>query len=244
MALMHRNSLRDFQDSQSMLQAVLERAPRHALPNAWMANWYVLRGQQGWSDDVKRDAHLALNYSRRAIDADPNCSLAFAVDGLVHTNLLKRLDIGLRQYELATDANPNDALAWLLKGTLHAFMGQGEDAVADTQRALKLTPLDPHRYFYDSLSATACLAAHQYERALELAIRSLRANRNKTSTLRAKAVAEWKLEQHGAARATVSALLTLEPNLTISGWLSRSPSAPYPIGADWAQVFSELGIPH
>lgn len=244
MALMHRNSLQDFQASHDMLQMVLERAPRQALPNAWLANWYVLRGQQGWSDDVKRDARIALDYSRRSIDADPTCSLALTVDGLVHTTLLKRLDIGLEQYDLAIEANPNDSLAWLLRGTLHAFMGEGDVAVADTQRALKLTPLDPHRYFYDSLSATACLAAHQYERALELANRSLRVNRNKTSTLRAKAVAQWKLGHSEAARVTVSELLALEPNLTISSWLSRSPSATYPIGADWAHVFSELGIPN
>ena len=243
-ALMHRNSLRDFQDARDMLQAVVERASRQAIPNAWLANWHVLRVQQGWSEDINRDANVALDYSQRSIDADPNCSLALVVNGFVHTNLLKRLDIALERYDLAIQANPNDALAWLLRGTLHAFTGDGDVAVENTQRALKLTPLDPHRYYYDSLSATACLAAHQFERALELANRSLRANRNKTSTLRAKAVAQWQLGHHDAARATAQELLKLEPNLTIGGWLSRSPSAAFPIGAAWAHIFRELGIPN
>jgi DNA-binding SARP family transcriptional activator/TolB-like protein/Tfp pilus assembly protein PilF len=242
-ALMHRNSPEDFRLSEEMLRAVLSRAPRHALPNAWMANWYVLRGQQGWSSDTTRDARQALDFSRRAIDADPDCSLALAVDGLVHTTLLKRLDLGLQQYELAIEANPNDALAWLLRGTLHAFMGKGEVAVADTQRALKLTPLDPHRYFYDSLSATACLAAHQYEQALALANRSLRVNRNKTSSLRAKAIAEWKLGDRAAARQTARRLLELEPNLTMSAWLARSPSAGFEIGKEWFDALRNAGIP-
>lgn len=242
-ALMHRNSLQDFQDSHDMLRAVLERAPQQALPNAWLANWYVLRGQQGWSDDVKRDARVALDYSRRSIDADPNCSLALVVDGLVHTTLLKRLDIGLEQYDLAIEANPNDSLAWLLRGTLHAFRGDGEVAVAETQHALKLTPLDPHRYFYDSLSATACLAAHEYERALDLANRSLRANRNKTSTLRAKAIAEWQLGDKAAACDTGRRLLELEPNLTMSGWSARSPSAQFAIGKEWYAALRNAGIP-
>jgi TolB-like protein len=243
-ALMHRNSLSDFQESHDMLQAVLERAPRQAIPAAWLANWHVLRVQQGWSEDIASDGRIALDYSRRSVDADPSCSLALVVDGFVHTNLLKRLDIGLEQYDLAIEANPNEALAWLLRGTLHAFMGEGDVAVENTQRALRLTPLDPHRYYYDSLSATACLAANQYDRALELANRSLRANRNKTSTLRAKAVAQWQLGHCDAARATAQELLKLEPGLTIRGWLSRSPSADYPIGATWAAVFRELGVPN
>ena len=242
-ALMHRNSLPDFREAYRMLQAVIDRASREAVPNAWLANWHVLRVQQGWSDDVGRDAKVALDYSRRSIAADPQCSLALVVDGFVHTNLLKRLDIAQERYQGALEANPNNPFAWLLKGTMHAFMGDGDLAVSHTERALRLTPLDPHKYYYDCLSATACLAAHQYERALELAESSLRVNRNKTSTLRAKVVAEFQLGRCDAARATTQELLEREPNFTVGGWLSRSPSADYPIGKVWAGIFRELGVP-
>ena len=70
--------------------------------------------------------------TKRALDTDPECSLALAVDGFVHTNLLKRLDIAQERYELALPANPNNSLAWLLKGTLHAFMDEGSTAVECT----------------------------------------------------------------------------------------------------------------
>ena len=71
--------------------------------------------------------------------------------GFVHTNLLKQLDVAEEQYDLALRINPNDGLAWLLKGTLHAFKGEGAIAVEHTERSLKLSPLDPHRYFYARL---------------------------------------------------------------------------------------------
>jgi adenylate cyclase len=242
-ALMHRNSPRDFQSSHDMLQALVERAPRHAIPYAWLANWHVLRVQQGWSEDLSRDANLALDYARRSVDEDPTCALALAIDGFVHTNLLKRLDIALDRYDCAIQANPNEPLAWLLRGTLHAFRGEGDVAVENTQRALKLTPLDPQRYFYESLSATACLAARQFERAIELANRSLGLNCNHTSTLRARAIAEWQLGREDAARATARRLLELEPGLTTSGWLARSPSAPFAIGREWFETLREIGIP-
>jgi len=243
-ALMHRLSQRDFEWARRCLETLIDRAGRQAIPRAWMANWHVLRVQQGWSPDPQQDARLALECTRRALDADPQCSLALTIDGFVNTNLLKRLDIAEERYESAILSNPSDPLAWLLKGTLHAFRGEGQRAVSCTQRALRLSPLDPHRYFYDSLAATAYLAAHQFDRALKHAQRSLRANRTHTSTLRAMAVAQWQLGLYEESRRTAQELLRLEPNLTVDRWLERSPSASYSTGKEWAEVFRQIGVPN
>jgi adenylate cyclase len=241
--LMHRMSLRDFEEAHKLLQALIGRATRQPIAQAWLANWHVLRVQQGWSRNPAQDAQLALDCTKRALDADPGCSLALAVDGFVHTNLLKRLDVALQRYKLAIETNPNNGLAWLLKGTLHAFMGDGREAVENTQRALRLSPLDPHRYFYESLAATACNSAHQYRESLELAQHSLRSNRCHTSTLRTLAIAQWELGLRDEAKKTGQELLTLEPNLTVSGWLERSPSAPYRTGRQWMKVLQAVGVP-
>ncbi|MEJ8572703.1 hypothetical protein [Microbaculum marinum] len=241
--LMHRLSARDFEQARRLLEAVHERAPGRSEPLAWLGKWYVLRVQQGWTDDPKQDAQHALRCTTRALDSDPNSALALTIDGIVNTNLLKRLDLAQDRYEHAIEINRSEALGWLLKGTLHAFRGEGPQAVLDTQRAGMLSPLDPHRYFYDSLAATAYLSNYQYDLALEHANRSLRANRTHTSTLRAAAVAQWRLGRREEAGATIRELLTLEPTLTVRGWLRRSPSADYPIGQEWAAIFREIGIP-
>jgi TolB-like protein len=202
-SLMHSVSRQDFDQARHLLQTLIDRATRQSIPNALLAHWYVLRVQQGWSHDQQRDSYRALESTKKALDNDPNCSLALAIDGAVHTNLLKRLDIARERYELALAANPNDALAWLLKGTLHAFMDEGTNAVQCTALALKLSPLDPRRYYYDSLAASAHLTAGQYQNALALAQRSLRENRSHTSTLRVMAVAQWHLGRQQEARRTV-----------------------------------------
>ena len=242
-ALMHRLSLREFNEANRLLQALIDRGVHQPVPYAWLANWHVLRVQQGWSEDERQDAYLALEATKRALDVDPECSLALAIDGFVHTNLLKKLDVAEERYNHAITANPSDSLAWLLRGTLHAFKGDGLQAVHDTRRALKLTPLDPHRYFYDSLAATACISAGLYAQALEHAQRSLRANRKHTSTLRAVAVSQWQLGMHQEARNTAQELLKLEPTLTVGRWLERAPSAPYRLGQEVASVFRKLGVP-
>jgi adenylate cyclase len=242
-ALMHRLSWHDFGRARDMLHALTERAPRQAVPWAWMAKWYVMRDVQGWCDDPKTERQLALDCARRALDADPRCSLALAVAGLVHTNLLKQFDVASERYELAIKVNPNDSLAWLLKGTLHAFKGEGKPAMSATGHALKLSPLDPLRYYYDALAGTAALSARQYKRAVELCLRSLRASRTHTSTFRALAIAQWELGQRDDARKTVAELMRLEPALTIRQYLERNPSGGFETGKIWSNALRHAGVP-
>ncbi|MBN3751914.1 tetratricopeptide repeat protein [Paraburkholderia sp. Tr-20389] len=241
--LMHRGVSHDFHRARDMLEALIERARRQALPHAWLGKWHVLRFNRGWTDDRTGQAQAALDCTRRALDADPDCSLALTIDGFVHTNLLKQLDVGQRRYERALDVNPNDSLAWLLKGTLLAFEGEGEQAVDATERALRLSPLDPLRYFYESLGATAALSAGRYERAVELAQRSLRVNRTNTSTLRALAIAQALLGDLEAARRTVQEVLVLDPSLTVKSYLDRSPSGAYETGKIWSEALRQAGLP-
>jgi len=241
--LMHRLSLPDFEESHRLLLALIDRGIRHPIPMAWLANWHVLRVQQGWSDDPQQDTYLALEATKRALDIDPDCSLALAVHGFVHVNLLKKFDVAQESYESALTTNPSNALAWLLKGTLHAFKSEGQQAVDHTERALRLSPLDPHRYFYDSLAATACVSARKYDRAFDLAQRSLRANRKHTSTWRVITIAQWQLGQFEEARKSAQELLKLQPTLTVSSWLRASPAADFPVGRAAAEVLRQAGVP-
>ncbi|MCC6195292.1 MAG: hypothetical protein IT518_12560 [Burkholderiales bacterium] len=242
-ALMHRLSPHDFARARQMLDVLTERAPRLAVPQAWLAEWHVLRVQQGWTDDPQAEARLALERTKRALDVDPRCSLALSVDGFINTNLLRRLDIADERYTLALEANPNDALAWLLKGTMHAFRGEAAQAVEMTARARALSPLDPQRYFYESLSATAALAAKDYGQAEALAEHSYRLNRKHASTLRALAISRWQLGKHDAARDTIGELLTIEPSFTITRFVDRSPSTGYWTGKLWADTLRAAGVP-
>jgi adenylate cyclase len=242
-ALMHRISPLASQRAQQMLQALIDRTPRLAAPYAWLAKWHVLRVTQGWADDPQADGKLALDNTKRALDRDATLSLAMTVEGQVNTYILKRLDIAEDRYEAALRENPNDSLAWLLKGTLHAFRDEGKEAVRHTKRALKLSPLDPLKYYFDSLAATAALSAGQYPRALKLAQGSLRLNRTHGSTLRALVTAFWQLGREDEARATVSDLLRIDPAFKVSTFLERSPTAPYKLGKTVAFALKSAGVP-
>jgi tetratricopeptide (TPR) repeat protein len=242
-SLMHSNVLRDFDRARAMLEHLIDRGQRQPLPHAYMAHWWVLRSSQGWSSDPRRDAQAALDCTKRSLENDPDNALALTIDGLVHTNLFQDPESALSRYEAAIQCNPNESLAWLLKGTMHAFKGEGDHAVHDTELALRLSPLDPLKYYYDSLAATAATSAGNYQSAIALAKRSLQRNRTHTSTYRAMAIAQALSGNVDDARKTVEQLLKYEPDFTVSRFIRRSPSSKYAVGQQYAHALRMAGVP-
>ena len=217
-----------------LLELLVERFPHHPLPRTWMAHWHVMKVSQGWSDDVAAEGRFALDCARRAGDSDPNCSIAIAMDGWVHTHLFKRFDIAADRFDVAVEVNPYDSLVWLLKGTMHSFLGQGDEAVLAAERALRLSPLDPRRGYYDCL---------QFDRAIDLSKRSLRVNRLHSSTLRTLICSLVLSDRSEEAREMVAELMKLEPNLTVSGYLARHPAGCSLMGKVWGEALRRAGVP-
>jgi adenylate cyclase len=241
-SMMHHNSITDFDRARQLLEHLIERSKRHPVPRAWLAKWHVLRVMQGWSDNIPNETKLAFDCTKSALDCEPNNALALTVDGLVHTNLGKDAAAAKLRYEAAIEANPNESLAWLLKGTMHAFRGESKEAVENTTHALKLSPLDPFRYYYDSLAATAALSAGAYASAIQLAKRSLKANRTHTSTLRALLIAYAQSGELEQAKLVAAQLLRLEPDFTVAKFLARTPAAGAPLAEIAAKSFQQSGI--
>ncbi len=220
--LLHRFSRTDFDRARLMLEALRDRAPRNAAPAAWLARWHVFRIVQGWSSDVRRDGAQASDFAKRALDHDPKSSLALAMAGSVEAGVNRDMNAARGYYDLALASNPNEPLAWLLKGVAHGFMGDPEAALDSSERALHLTPLDPLRFYYDSLSSSAALGAQDYRRTIELAQRAIRANSMHGSAYRALAIAQVMVNAVDEARETVTRLLAVEPNSNVRQFLERA----------------------
>ncbi|MEY9361364.1 adenylate cyclase [Bradyrhizobium yuanmingense] len=241
--LMHRSSREEFLQTRAVLEELINRHGRIAAPRAWLANWYILRMTRGWSEDRKREAAEALSATRAALDRDPSDALALATEGFVYCHMLKDLDAARKRCEQAVDANPSHALGWLYRGTVDAFKGDGEAAVDAARRALKLSPLDPQRYYFESLGATALLSAHRYEEAEELARSSLILNRMHPSTWRVLAIALVSQGRVAEARDALGKMRELEPHLTVDRYIGRLPNAHLETGRHWARCLEVAGLP-
>jgi adenylate cyclase len=242
-AMMHRTDYHDFDKARLMLEHLIERSKRHPVPHAWLAKWHVLKLAQGWASNTSTEAEKALACTKRALDLDAQSSLALTIDGLVHSNLLKDMDTAAKRHEQALEANPNESLAWLFKAITHSFLGEGSPALESGLRSLKLSPLDPMKYYYDSLVATAALSAGEYEKAIELAKRSLRANKTHTSTYRALALAQVFSGKIPEAIRTVESLRILEPDLTVHSFIDRYPGSKSKHANDYAAALRVAGVP-
>ncbi|MEO9526330.1 winged helix-turn-helix domain-containing protein [Roseibium sp.] len=241
--LMYRLTPREFNQAKTYLEYVSAQVPNHPAPLAWLARWHVLRAVQGWADDPAREASAALHYTGRALDLEPEHGLALVCEGQVLVNLALRLDEAEDRYSAALVSNPNDAQARALRGMLAAFRDRGADAKRDTERALHLAPLDPHRFIFLVQAAGANISVENYARAVTLSKESLRLNRSHSSTIRTLAVAQAGTGDVDSARRTARELLRLQPDIRVSTWLRASPSADYEMGRKVAELMRLAGIP-
>ena len=241
--LMHKLQRKDFLRAREVLEHLCDRWPRVAAPLAWLARWHLFNVLQGWSEAPGVDRQAAFLRSSRALELDVESSIALAVRASIEIGLTRDVDSGIALYEQALRANPSDAHAWMLLGTAHAFKGDGERAVAASHQAQRLSPLDPLHFLLDCHAAGTELAAENYAQALTLAERSMRANALHLSTYRVLSIAQFLNGDPESARRTMVKLRTLDPGFSVEGYLKTSPSALYPIGKKFAEVFAEIGLP-
>lgn len=240
--LMNRATLHDLARARELLEEALRRAPYAAETHAWLGKWYFLSVFNGWSTDTAAETHRGIDCTARALDLSPDNAFCLTIDGLAHNNLLKRLDVAEQRYNAALAINPNEALSLLLNGALHAFRDEGGAAIQAVDKARRLSPIDPFRYFYESLSATAYLSAGSYQKALELAESSLLLNDRHVSTLRAKIVALHNLDRGDELRAAGLQLRRNMPDFTIDGYLRSHPASGSKFGRKAAAAFKAAGL--
>lgn len=242
-AMMHRSSLAEFRRSREFLEALVERYPLAPEPRAWLAKWYVLRVTRGLVGPEAGEIGRALEQTRRALDASPDCSLALAIEGFVHIHISRDLALAETRLDEALSANPSESLAWLFNSVVHGLLDCGAEALRHAEEALRLSPVDPLHHYYDALATTAALAANKPDRAIELANRALRGNREHLPTLRALTIALAETGRLEEAALIVKRIIKLSPGLTIENYLAGSPRGSRAFRERCAQGLARAGIP-
>jgi len=241
--LMHRISKDDLERSRQMLTVLCERNPEMAEPHALMGHWHILSHNQGLGTSETIIAKSAEECADRALQADDQCSLALTINAVVLTNFRQKYKEGEVLFKKAIESNPSNSLAWLLKGTMHTFMGEGGLAVAHTRKAQKLSPLDPQRYYYDSLLASAELVAGNYNQALAAIESSYKLNKHHASTLRVRTMLLAILGKQEAAAESAKELLTLMPEFTVSAYRKNLPVSQSGLADLCTTALADAGIP-
>lgn len=239
-ALMHRSTARDLDRSRELLDAVTDRHRRVASPWAWLSKWHILQVVQGRCADPSAQFRNAIEAADRALDLEPNSSMALAIKGHAMCHLGKDPDASKALLDDATQMNPNDSMAWLYSGFWSCMWGNADEAVASSERALQLSPLDPQRAYLQMLAANSHLAKNSYDKAIELCLASLRKDRYHLSTLRSLLTAQFESGRIEEAKSTLNTLTALQPDLSVERFLSYGGNSSFRLRA--ARAMEALGL--
>ncbi|MDM0045709.1 adenylate/guanylate cyclase domain-containing protein [Variovorax dokdonensis] len=242
-AMMHRAHFDDFERSRYLLESLSERHRRVAAPQAWLGKWYVLRNIQGASTDGSRSAGLALEHTHRALDLEPSSALALAIEGFVYCHLKKDVETADARLREACAVNPNEGLAWLFFAVVSAFQGRSNDALDAGRRALALSPIDPLRYYYESLMGSCEFGAGNPAAAVRWCEVARRRNRRHLSTLRILIAGYAETGEEAQARAIAQEIRRLRPDFTVAVYEAQSVAALFPFGRRIARAMRMAGIP-
>lgn len=218
--LMHRSSARDFDRSREVLDALVDRHRRAAGARAWLAKWHILRVVRGMSATPDADARLAMEQTRRALDLEPDSALALAIEGHAQCQLSGDIGEARKKIERALELNPSEPVAWLYKSVWSQMWGSSSESVGEALHARLLSPTDPLAYYFDMILAGAFAFNGQHERAIAMALRSLRLDKHQAPTLRALILAQVESGRMDDARATLQQLMQETPDLTIAKYKS------------------------
>ena len=241
--MMNRFGSRDFFLARKALDVVVSRSPHWAPAHAMLAEWRVMRAQQGWMIDRKRDGILAMEAADRALDCDPECSSAYVADGVVQLHFGGRIDIARSRYDEAIELDRNNCLAWFSRSALRSFIDEGEGAAEDAMKAIELSPVDPASFLYQNAIASAFLAIDDPEKALDWVEKSLSLNRLHASTLRMRIIANWRLGKTKTARRCADDFLSLYPDFSIKKYVQYVPVAESELLTNNVRILKMVGIP-
>jgi tetratricopeptide (TPR) repeat protein len=180
--------------------------------------------------------------TRRALDFEPDHALALAVEGFVHCHLKSDVDLSYQRLTSALAIDSSCSLAWLYLATVQGFRGETARAVASAIQALSLSPLDPMKYYYHCLLASAYMYDSQYELARQHGLKSWALNRYHAPTSRLLVYTHVELGELDAAKKFMTHMRQIEPDLTATLYIAKSTVAP-DLRKRFAAAFVEAGLP-
>ncbi len=240
-ALMHRSTPRDLQRSQQLLEAVAERHKRVAAPWAWLAKWHIMQVVQGLSADPANEFRRAISIADRALDLEPNSTLAMAIKGHALCHLGDEADGSHRCLQEANLCNPKDAMAWLHVGFWSSMWGDKKRAVMESQKAEALSPLDQHKHHFHMLMANSYLAADDLTNCIRVSAESLRKNGLHPPALRSLMTAYFENGQITESHEAFRRLRLIQPDLTLRKYAGYGKGNP--LRQRIAAAFKALGLP-
>jgi adenylate cyclase len=193
-----------------------------ALANAaWVLQ---TRSGMGWSALTADDKSACLDFARRARAASEGDPTVLALCAAVFVHVTREYDVAMRLALNALEANPNNQMVLLCAAIVELHVGNLEDSLQHSQRALEMSPGDPTAHWPMTAIAHAHMALGNYEEALQAAERSQAINADFNATYWMLIAANAQLGRMGEARHWLTTFRALVPRVTIAAIREGQPA--------------------
>jgi adenylate cyclase len=240
--LLHRLSPLAFERAQQMLLTLRQRAPRQARVHAWLAKWHVFAVVQ-WLEPSASGLPQAQASCSEALRLDPDCALAWALSGFLRLMRGEPLEAARPELERAVQVNPNESLAWIFLALLRTYEDRLDEALEALRMGIALSPLDPWRYFFDSVAAHVHLARGDWASGLAHAEASVRQRARHAPTLIYLAIAHSKLGRPDLAQDYLRQLLELWPHYSVERFWQLYPGRQTRHAREFSWALTAAGLP-
>jgi DNA-binding SARP family transcriptional activator/Flp pilus assembly protein TadD len=210
-------------DARRLLEASLRADPTNSAAHGWLAYWHLLLVGQGWAQDRVASSAEASRLAERAVMLDPGDARALTLAGHVRGFLGKHPEEARAMHERAIALNPNLAIAWCFSGLSHFYLGQHDEALRRINQAIRLSPSDPHIFFFDMALIMPYMMNGDCVNAIAAGRRAVELNPLFSSTYKGYLAALGCMHRTREASEVLDRLLTLEPGFSVEVALERSP---------------------
>jgi DNA-binding SARP family transcriptional activator/TolB-like protein len=232
-----------FVDARRLLELSLQADPSSSTAHGWLAYWNLLYVGQGWAPNPADSSAEAARLAERAVMLDPGDARAMTLAGHVRGFLGKHPEEASALHERAISLNPNLALAWCFSGLSHLYLGRHEEALRRTHQAIRLSPSDPHAFFFDMALTLPYLMSGDCASAVEAGRRAVELNPLFSSAYKGYLAALGWMHPTREAGEVLDRLLALEPGFSVKAAIKRSPLTRPEDIARYADGLRRAGLP-
>jgi len=240
---MYRLDRDSFLDARRLLDMSVRADPGSAVAHAWLAYWDLLYVGQGWAADPASSTAEAARLAERAVMLDPGDARAMTLAGHVRGFLGRHPEEAITLHERAIALNPNLAIAWCFSGLSHFYLGRHEEALRRIGQAIRLSPSDPHIFFFDMALIMPHLMNGDCASSVEIGRRAVELNPLFSSSYKGYLAALGWMDAKPEAQEVLHRLLMLEPGFSVEAALERSPLLRPEDLARYADGLRRAGLP-
>jgi adenylate cyclase len=224
--LVHRSSLRpakerldSVHEARFLFDQALKSDPSNAEALAGSARVYGIEYAIGQRDPGTDYDAKVLEPTNRAIALDPNNIRAYYTKA-EYLVLSRRASEALSAADAGLAVNPNDAVLLLARADAENALGRYEQAKADMESAIRLSPRDPIIAYFHVIVGDAEIGLGHFDAAIDEFRKALDAGLHAFSVYMPLAAAYALAGKVDEAKAALAEARRLEPKLTVK-WMTE-----------------------